>query len=206
MRVRRGGNCPGGASTSRSSKNTVPVYSGPSPTRSPVLSPTNVTVQSARTASPSGTPASASRPEGTSSANAGRPHRLMAWIAAAVASRPPAARPEVLESLARLAPEPPGIAGGEHGDGEARGLREAREHVAVAAVVTAAADDDDAVRQRVAPAQLPQRRLAGALHQGVAGDAQRRNCVGVEGAHLRAGVQGDRQRHGLIILSVVPVP
>ena len=47
---------PAGAATSRSSKKSVPANSGPSPMSSPVLRPTNVTVQSARTASPSATP------------------------------------------------------------------------------------------------------------------------------------------------------
>ena len=89
MRVSRGTGCAEGAGEiSRSSKNTVPANSGPSPTNSPVFSPTKVTVASARMASsPSGMPASLSRPEGTSSANTGRPHWLMARITAATVAR-----------------------------------------------------------------------------------------------------------------------
>src|ERR1700752_4053130 len=117
MRVSRGTNLPEGGVTSRSSKTTVPAYSGPSPTRSPVLTPTNVTVQAARTASPSGTPASLSRPEGTSSENTGRPLWLIARIA------PPRAAPPPPLPRGRAGPKqhPPNLAGGGGGGERGRG-------------------------------------------------------------------------------------
>src|SRR6059058_2525217 len=88
MRVSRGARCADGAgASSRSSKNTAPANSGPSPTRSPVFMPTKVTVASARTASPSATPASLSSPEGTSSANTGLPLELIARITCASSGR-----------------------------------------------------------------------------------------------------------------------
>jgi hypothetical protein len=59
----------------------------------PVLRPTKVTVQSARTAAPSGAPVSASRPEGTSSAITGRRAALIASMTASASSRSTERRP-----------------------------------------------------------------------------------------------------------------
>ena len=83
----------------------------------------------------------------------------------------------------------------EHRNREAGSLRKPREHVAVAAIVAAAADDHDAVRRGPARAQIPQRCLAGALHQCVSRNPQHFDCMGVQSAHLRGGIQSDRQRH-----------
>ncbi len=79
MRSSRGLNvAASGGASSKSSNDTVPAYSGPSPVKSPVFRPTNVTVQSARTVSPRGIPVSLSRPDGTSRAKMGRSDAFIA--------------------------------------------------------------------------------------------------------------------------------
>ena len=62
-------------------------YLGERHVKSPVFKPTNVTVQSARTVSPSGTPVSLSRPDGTSTASTGRPELLIWRMTRAMSSR-----------------------------------------------------------------------------------------------------------------------
>ncbi len=100
----------------------------------------------------------------------------------------PAARDEVIAGAARIAAETRGRHGGQHPCVEPGGLRKARQHVAIAAVVAAAGDHDDAQRPRPAAAQRAQRGLAGALHQRIA-----RHTAGygarVEGANLLDGIQ-----------------
>ena len=117
-----------------------------------------------------------------------------------------AARPEVLVRQARIAAQPLRGAGAEHGHREPRGVRKARQHVTVTGVVAAAADDDDTVRHRPARAQIAQRRLPGAFHERVAGDPELIDRVGIEGTHLRGGIQSVRQRHQVIILTPVVAP
>ena len=80
------------------------------------------------------------------------------------------------------------------------------EHISVTAVVAAAAHDHDAMSHRPARAQVAQRRLAGALHQGVAGNALHVDGVSIERANLCGGIQGDRQCHAVIILTAVATP
>ena len=85
--------------------------------------------------------------------------------------------------------------------GQARGLREAGENVAVPTVIAAATDDDDPVGGGPARAQVTQRRLAGSLHECVARYAYLVDGVGVEGADLCRGIQSGGKGHAVIILT-----
>src|SRR4029077_5957018 len=106
------------------------------------------------------------------------------------------ARAQVLVGLTRIAVQLLRVAGGEHAHGEPGGLSEARQHVAITAVVAVAAHDHDAMGHRPARAQVAQRRFPGTLHQGVAGYAQRLDGMRIEGTHLRSRIHSHRQRHG----------
>jgi len=112
-----------------------------------------------------------------------------------------AARHVVAVRLAGIPAQAPRRHCGEHRHAKPGRLRKACEHVAVPAVVAAAADDHRAVARRPASAQKAQRSLARALHQCVSRDVQLPDGIGIEGTHLRGGVQRDGQRHWVIILS-----
>ncbi len=96
----------------------------------------------------------------------------------------PSAGREIRVRLTRIALQPGDRRGRDDADLKAGGPREAREHIAVAAVVAAAADDDDPQRPRPAGPQVTQRGLTGALHQGIARNAQVLDGVLVQGTHL----------------------
>jgi hypothetical protein len=110
-----------------------------------------------------------------------------------------AAGREIGMRLTGIALEPRDRRRRDHADLQTRGLRKAREHVAIPAIVAATADDDDPVRHGPAGPQITQRGLSGPLHQGVTGYRQRLDGALVQFTHLGSGIDGDWQCHGLII-------
>jgi epoxyqueuosine reductase len=104
----------------------------------------------------------------------------------------------------RIAAQPVRRCGGENQRLEARLPRETREHIPVAAIVPATADHGDA------PGLWPPRpqdfecAFRRARHQSEAGDAALLDLPGVQGAHLRCGVDGGRTVHGANYTGRVP--
>ncbi len=81
----------------------------------------------------------------------------------------PAAGNEIVMSEARVALQGIFRRGGQHGNRQTRGLREARKNVPVAPVVSAPAHDDDAIARGPARTEVAQGGFTGALHQRVTG-------------------------------------
>ncbi len=79
-------------------------------------------------------------------------------------------------------------------DIDAHGLRQAREHIAVAAVVARATDDRDPLLRRPATPQRHRRRFARLRHQRVGRNMQIVDRVAIEGPHLCGGMHGQWQR------------
>ena len=94
--------------------------------------------------------------------------------------------------------------GGEHQRLESGGLRQPRQHVAVAAVVAGAAHHRHAPRLGPASAQQRERRFGGTRHQREARHAALFDLVGVERAHLGGGVDGGRPVHRAAIILAAP--
>ncbi len=101
---------------------------------------------------------------------------------------------EVLVRLARIAAQSRRIGERGHADFEARRAREAREHVAVAAVVSGTAEDRELCPAGPVPAHGVERRSARALHQLVARNARLLDRVPVHGPHLGGRIDLGGQR------------
>jgi hypothetical protein len=93
--------------------------------------------------------------------------------------------------LAGVAPQPRDGAGRDDADLKTCRIGEARKDIPIAPIVATATDDDDAVRQGPAGAQVTQRSLPRALHQGVAGNLQGLDGAPVQRAHLFCGINAN---------------
>ena len=153
-----------------SATSTVPLCAGPSPWSSPGLSAANVTVRSARTASPGASPVSASTPEGMSMA---RTRRARAAPRARRSGPEAGAVGAVDHQVARRQRHPsPGRFGLEHLHPGPAPRQDVSRDPSVGAVAALARDHDDP-----APVGAPEHpqgsqghRRAGALDQGLVGD------------------------------------
>ncbi len=187
----------------------------------------NVTVATARTATPGTPPVSLLKPEAMSSASTGAGVASMSSMArrgspSGARKSPVPSTPSTTTSAAGSpcagsgsigTPAPsargtrgPGLVGLGRSEGQHAGLQAGltgrrRKHVAVTAVVAAPADDEDAPRRRPPAPQRPEGGTARPLHQG-----RRRNSVQVDGSAIeRAGLFRGPQRlwqsgHGAMIV------
>ncbi len=103
------------------------------------------------------------------------------------------ARDEIIVSAPCISTQLSGIAQRHHRDIDAHGLRQPRQHIAIATVVARPANDGDPLLRRPATAQRHRRRFAGLGHQRVGRYVQIVDRVAIEGPHLSGGMHGQWQ-------------